>query len=347
MTAKRSPMRHGSPTMNALAWLEAHDGVAIDEHGFATRAIYGDLGITMTAASSAIGKCKSEGWVLTETNGKRTYSIELTDAGRRFLAEYRGKVTYTNGTNGAAAAQAAAPEVTASEEGGVAASLTTESVNAAPAVEGAGTIGVTPSDDDDGFDGPGRPGRFAARLEKSIPEIVARAVDDALHRREVERMEKLGFGDVTGLKLSVAALAEQVRTLEVTNEALRDDLRGTRNEMHSARASLNRVLGKSEEGKKNSNALKPSELHTIWRDLAADFIAQGGKIFNTRGGHQLWLWTDGRRVYSAKSPSDFRLNHILRGELHRYTGFQDPNRAEKQREEEEPRYGNGNGEAPT
>jgi DNA-binding MarR family transcriptional regulator len=288
----------GALPINAAAALE--HGAVYSESGYATKELADILGVTVSNLQSASKRLRDEGLVESVSKGKRTYALALTDKGKEWLDKHRDKATYNRSLQ----------------------ELSDSSVQV-PAVDGTvddQTVQATTVADERTV---GKPGRVAARLEKQIPSIIEASVNAAIANVLVSLAERLGFGNTDELQSQVSLLEDTVAAYEQRFEAMEEELRWTRNEMHTAQQERNTALLHSERGKREGQGLSVSDLHDLFRDIGASFIRQGGRIYGTRGGHLLWMWTDGRRAYSAKTPSDWRSARNQRTNLKLNTGWKD------------------------
>lgn len=161
-----------------------------------------------------------------------------------------------------------------------------------------------------------RPGRLAARIERSIPTLVedavTRTVADMIGRfLATQGYRPIGDNDALSDAMEIRNI-ELASDLEMTREELRVE-----RQMHQfTREELNKALIPTEfDAKAKGDTLRPSQLHEMFRDIAAHAIANGWSIHFTGGGHLVWISPVGKKVFSSNTPSDWRVARNHRADL--------------------------------
>lgn len=155
-----------------------------------------------------------------------------------------------------------------------------------------------------------RPGRFAARIEKRIPEIVDGAVKTAMGELALSFLTivagQMGFDPEGSAKLQI--VEAELEELRERSRGLEELVRQERQQREFAQTELNEVLRRSPEGKLTTGSLNLHQLPEVYRDLGKHAMANGWKIVRTRGGgHLAWQAADGVGLYyTSTTPSDWR-----------------------------------------
>lgn len=294
----------GSMTINLLAWLDLH-GKQENKSGTALAEIKKTFSEgSISKVSLAVKENKKQGRVVAEQSARRTYMVDITDAGREFLKANAAKVTYQPWLENFYGVRIEEEEI--AEEPGE-----------APAAEVAKEV--------EEEEVVGKPGRLAARLERNIPGIIEESVEKAVYKIVADLAMRLGFGDVVEKDDVILEQNEKIEEMEQRMQALEEELRYTRRDLHKANEERNRALEDSDKGKRISGqgSLSAHDVQESYREIATDFLSQGGRIFRTRGKHLQWVWKDGRKTFSGSTDSDWRSVKNFRAELKRSTGYKD------------------------
>lgn len=161
-----------------------------------------------------------------------------------------------------------------------------------------------------------RPGRLAARLEKSIPDLVAQAVTQAVDNKFDQMIRGMGYvlpteashnnqyiGVVNALEAALDEAEEKLRVEQILHEYTRQE--------------RNRLMAE-EGGTIKAGTLQPSQLHKSLQDIAKWAIDNGFTIQHTNGGHIVFKHGNGGMpIYSASTPSDYRGQLNLKADLNR------------------------------
>lgn len=180
---------------------------------------------------------------------------------------------------------------------------------------------VLPSLDDDDLELQGRPGRFAARLERKMPELVDQAVKRALASSVIEVLrllsDQLGFDPDDGQRLKEAEV--ELAELRERNEKLTTAIGNERALREYLQDELTSTVARSPEGRiASTKSLMMYELPELYRDLGKIAIENGWTILKSRGGHLVWKPPNGDQLYySGSTPSDWRAVRNDRAALER------------------------------
>lgn len=160
-----------------------------------------------------------------------------------------------------------------------------------------------------------RPGRLAARIEKSIPDIVTRAVDDAFENKLIQLFSGLGFHRGTDDNEELTALRDTAQRLVAVNEQLVEESRKAQAQLAHARQELNEAREKTAGGI-IAGSLQPSQLKKELQDLARWALDNNWTIRRTNGGHLAWYYRQSQRaIFTASTPSDSHVVANIKGDL--------------------------------
>jgi predicted RNA binding protein YcfA (HicA-like mRNA interferase family) len=165
----------------------------------------------------------------------------------------------------------------------------------------------------------GRPGRLAARIERSIPEIVQVAVTQAVDNKIDQILSGLGFHKEAAPVVADSELMEANDRLVTALEQVHEELRVERQLHDYTRMELNETRIRTEP--LIAGGLQASQVDKRLRDMARFALDNGFTLMRTNGGHICWMHEKGR-TFSPSTPSDVRglknlesdLNRILRSE---------------------------------
>lgn len=166
-----------------------------------------------------------------------------------------------------------------------------------------------------------RPGRLAARIERTIPDIVALAVSQAVDSKFDQMIRGMGYAPESETGGSTSTDIQEVldanaRLVAVT-EQLQEELRVERQLHEFTRSERNKLIA-SDNGGVIAGSLRPSQLHRDLREIGQWALDNGFFIHRTNGGHILFRHAGGgEAVYSASTPSDYRGTKNLRADLER------------------------------
>lgn len=270
-------------------------------------------GPTLTMNFTA--KLIAGGWLERNVNGKRTYSYSLTKAAKVY---YPPKAPQ-------AAPVAPEPEVVTPEPEPVIEETVHETARVPDEDE---VVRVEPTNppsvgDDEDEDVPGRPGRFAARVLREIPEIVELAV-----RREIQRDRDSNYAAQgyypTIPQEQVDALREQVHSHDSIVAQLQTQIADLRQQLTLMEYAFDEVdaqqdaaLARSNDGTPNmKGSLSAEKVNDPLKGLARVALKAGWTIKHTRGGHLAWRSPEGKTVFSASTGHSNSVN-IMRRKLRR------------------------------
>lgn len=152
----------------------------------------------------------------------------------------------------------------------------------------------------------GRPGRLAARLEKTLPAVIEESVNNAVASVIDAFVCNLGYTKAGTVDNRVQELEELVLQLQAEIADLNTELTAERRLGHEARERFNRAYAVSDRSTLEYGTLQPHDLPKDWQKLAAEAIADGWVLRRTNGGHICWKAPNGGMVFSPSTPSDWR-----------------------------------------
>ena len=283
----------GSSMLNMMAFLLGEPERTVrDKSGLCGRIITDAIGQNVTR----MGKLYDAGFIEYEMRGRRVYRVTLTNAGVDELMAWREKVTW----------KAPKPFVPISEMKFEGAEEPLELPPADPVFTE--------------LEESGRPGRVAARIERTIPDLVQVAVKEAVFSLMTEYAARLGFVQ----KVDETELRELTTKFAVQQDQLAglvEELRVERQLANVTREELNRLLSRHESGRVSGGAgLTPNDIAEPWRELASEAITAGWKLKRTGGGHIAWIAPNGGKCFGPSTPSDWRSVRNHRSDMKKY-GF--------------------------
>lgn len=163
----------------------------------------------------------------------------------------------------------------------------------------------------------GRPGRLAARIEKSIPDIVTLAVSQALDTKFDQMIRGMGYVPATEAVVDNHHIQETLKELNEQVLRAREELRVERQLHEYTRAERNAALARGDD-RLQSGSLRPSQLHKDLQEVGQWALDNGFAFYRTDGGHIVFRHKDGGpAIYSASTPSDYRGTKNLEADLKR------------------------------
>ena len=280
-----------------------HHGKYENRRGFATPDLFKDLGekggigVAQPAFHGMLVEMQGLGWVKMRKEGRRTFSIELVEVPEDWEPETEKQPE-----------PAPVVEATVTEPPYV---TETGKVLDEPAIEALveeAETGYDISAQAEAQELGMRPGRLAARIERTLPGMVEEAVANALMGilkslippREIVKEDTESAG--------------QIQVLRSKIQELDADLRVERQMHDAAREELNRELRKSYSITEGS-PLGVRDVQESYRELARHALQQGWTISRTSGSHLRWRSPIGKVVFTGSTDSDWRSVKNARADL--------------------------------
>ena len=299
------------PYADVLLTLNRNDGVIAEKSGLATSALRSACRTkkmrTMGAGvSGVVNKLVDAGWVGVTRNGKRTFRIELLHPIPLDTAKWLEGAPLADEDTDDSKTETAGPPAEPTEA-------------AAPVVAPAPTATEPVSDEDDSG---GRPGRTAARLEKSLPELVVGAVKEFMQDERDKQFAALGYwptvppDEYEHMQQATHRHDAQVAQLQSIIDDLNEEHRklGVAFDLMSAEIDDQRVR-QNDYTPAMKGSLSVAKIKDPFKGLARLALAQGWTIKTTRGGHLAWRSPEGKTVFSGSTSSDSNSHYIMRRKL--------------------------------
>lgn len=234
-------------------------------------------GISRNAMHATLKLMQRYEWVMLDINGRKTMSVALVNLPEDYLPRV-----------------VAAKVVTLTDEGVIDPNLP---LTEEPTTEEADAEAFA-----DIVMGNSRAGRFAARLERNLGDIVDQRVSDLMASIGARMAE--AFGASTEVTVVDETVAAQVHELEQQVNQLRNDLVYERAAAQEVRRERNEL--RSEKNSPVGSTLSPHHLPEAWRELARYAIGYGWTLRRTGGGHIEWRSPEGAQVFGPSTSSDWR-----------------------------------------
>lgn len=293
-----------------LAALQEAGGHFADKQGLATTKLAAVLpfGISNGGLNGLLATLEKAGWIARKKKGKRTYNIGLRHM-------YHGPIIGQLAVQAPAASPPAPAEVL--EAPAQTPQTAPQEPSRSPAVV---------AEEAELFGGE-RPGRWAARLERSLPELVSTTVRTELQDMVAGILGSLGFHQGVNLEEHEAVVADadrqaaEIARLQTQIEQHVENERRMQVMIDWLSEQEDISLRGTEEGQQATRTgLTVSQLPAAFKRTGAHAMEHGWSIHRTRGksGHLIWRSPTSQHTYSPSTPSnDFAANQILWRKLRR------------------------------
>jgi hypothetical protein len=279
--------------MEAILQYLWENGPVEDKSGLATGLLLEATGIggDSKAPYIVLKTLEAKGFIAREMKGKRTFSIALGEVRPTDWFPTPPRVI----VSGEVAEDITEDKVT---EGYREQEIVETPLTKAP-------VDIIPTEPTEALDG--RPGRLAARIERTIPTLVQEGVQQGIEGAINGFLARMGVG--LGSDEQANAQVQELETLNMEYAEkiadLRQELRVERQMHEASRQELNKVTART-EGNVSGSKVRSHDMPEMYRDLATHAIANGWTIDKTPGNHYRWKSPLGGGYFSPSTPGDWR-----------------------------------------